>query len=100
MTDMEKMQAEAVSNARAMYRRRTPSYSANIQVQTQTKDKPEPEQTLPEAPAEAAADHKTPELLSSLFEDKEKTLILLLIILLSEDGADSAVLMALMYCII
>ncbi len=108
MTEMERMQAEAVNSARAMYRRRTPARSV-------------PVTTVPPAAGSSARIEKTeqpienadsgsistdeqsarqPGLLERLFDDKEKTLIILLIILLSEDGADPAVIMALMYTII
>ncbi|MBQ1388688.1 MAG: hypothetical protein IIY78_03585 [Clostridia bacterium] len=38
--------------------------------------------------------------LGFLFEDSERTLLILLIILLSEEGADAGLIMALMYCIL
>ena len=47
------------------------------------------------APFNAGAD-----ILDSFFKDKEKTLIMLLIAILSNDGADSSLILALMYLII
>ncbi len=96
MTDMEKMQAEAVSSARAMYRRRTPSTRT---VQSPPPPETEPPKTEPPPEVTDGAVTKT-DIFSSLFEDKEKTLIILLIALLSEDGADPGVIMALLYCIL
>ncbi len=40
------------------------------------------------------------DILDSFFKDKEKTLIMLLIAILSNDGADSSIILALMYLII
>ena len=91
------MQAEAVNNARAMYRRRTPAVTVQQTAQSapaHTNKEPDIE---PQPPPGSV---KKPDLLSPLFEDKERTLILLLLILLSEEGADSGALMALLYCIL
>lgn len=100
MTEMERMQNEAVSNARAMYRRRTPPHAVTLTPQqTETPALAEPPQkeqsTQPQQAKKPRAD-----ILAPLLEDKERTLIILLIILLSEDGADTGVILALMYCII
>lgn len=95
MTEMERMQAEAVNNARAMYRRRVP---------LRIEEKEAPPEPKEEKPPESAPDspESSPEkgLLGLLFEDKERTLLILLTILLSEENADPAVLLGLMYCLL
>lgn len=53
-----------------------------------------PEEKKPVAP------HARNDLLGALFEDKERSLILILILILSSENADSSVLLALMYLII
>ena len=100
MTDMERMQKEAVNSARAMYRRRTPVRQT---VQTEV---PEQGNSDTEASVKDTADTQAPEseiqhrsVFSTLFEDKERTLIILLIILLSEDNSDPGAVLALMYCL-
>lgn len=96
MTEMEKMQAEAVNSARAMYRRRTPMRLP----EKESEPKKEEPRELPEQSEQPAPPAPDGGLFSALFEDKERTLIILLIILLGEEKTDPGVLLALMYCLI
>ena len=97
MTEMERMQAEAVNHARAMYRRRTPAQAPQQPAETAKESAQQEELPLPPEAQEGSAKS---DLLAPLFEDKERTLILLLLILLGEEGADSGAMMALLYCIL
>ena len=92
-----------------MYRRRTPQHTAVIQstppqnVQEPAAENHEDDSCMPETAAgnvQQSSIDRPGDLLNVLWEDKEKTLIILLIILLSEDGADTGVILALMYCIL
>lgn len=54
----------------------------------------------PEEKKPVVAAHTHNDLLGSLFEDKERSLILILILILSSEKADSSLILALMYLII
>lgn len=99
MTDMQRMQEEAANNARAMYRRRSPSQHPTIRTE-KTPPAEETEKTPDERPENLSSETtvQKKDLLDSLFEDKERALLILLLILLTEDGADSGVILALLYC--
>ena len=55
---------------------------------------------LTEKSTENKAFSQSENLLDILFKDKEKSLIMILIIILANDGADSSLLLALMYLVI
>ena len=66
---------------------------------------PEARQPARETPAEEASQHpetppKPPGLLDTLMEDKEQSLILLLLIILMKDGADLNLILALLYLVL
>ena len=117
MNDLGKMQEEAVNSARAMYRRRTPqtpSDTAHISMTNskhQTPTEPSAPPNEPQAPPTepprnedaGVPPHEAPDKLggfiSSLLEDRERTLILIMIILLYEDNANIEMILALLYLI-
>ena len=92
MTEMERMQSEAVNSARAMYRRRTAAPNTAAVITESADNQPEP--TEPHKPSPGK------DVLSTLFEDKEKSLLLLLIVLLMDDTENTGAVLALMYCLI
>lgn len=128
MNDKEKMQAEAVNQAREMYSRRSPpfpqsGYNPNVKyIQNNSQSQSKPKITAADTSGSGAnqnmsnqkndsADEKSDDStisktfrrkdpLESFFADKEKTLIILLIALLNEEKASSSLLLALMYLII
>ena len=59
-----------------------------------------PEPPAPERPAAPEAPKKPPGLLDALMEDKEQSLILLLLVILMKDGADMDAILALMYLLL
>ncbi|MDP4120656.1 MAG: hypothetical protein Q8876_06350 [Bacillota bacterium] len=57
-------------------------------------------ESLHNTPAEKAKHHKSPDILDALFQDKERALLLILILVLSNESADPGLLLALMYLVI
>lgn len=123
MSDMDKMQQDAVNRAREMYSRRTPSYHAgtfpsgyngNIKRRVSAAHRSEEsfpqsepaneeniteEQDKPQENAEQSEVSKEESFLDTLLSDKERTLIILLLALLNEEKADTSLMLALMYII-
>ncbi len=84
--DMFKLQQDAIRRAKEVYSR-----SGNHNV---TRPGPLPQKNPPPAvnlPAEAK------DILSTLFQDKDKTLILSLLLLLADEGCDNNLLFTLIY---
>lgn len=123
MSDMDKMQQEAANRAKEMYSRRTPSYQSggfpsgyNGNMKRRTPPAQRKEESFPQSKAadeEKAIENKEEQhesktnmaesrgenFLDTLIADKERTLIILLLALLSEEGADNSLMLALMYII-
>lgn len=92
---MDTMETEALRRARDMQREIRPNQNPP---QPQPKKAPEP---APLTDAEPPKNAPVPFDASKLFEDKEKLLILLLIMILSsEEGTDPVLILALLYVII
>ncbi len=89
MTDMEKMQATAISNAKAMYKRssRPPEISENSERSEQNENSKQNEISEQNESKNMAV-------------DTEKIMIILLILLLGEDMEDSGIILALIYSIL
>ncbi|MBQ1546390.1 MAG: hypothetical protein IIZ59_02525 [Clostridia bacterium] len=106
--NLEKMQEEAVNSARAMYKRRTPQTQADsaqilvTDLPHETSDAPNDSQNnyntapVPDSPTQP---DKLGSFLSALLEDRERTLILIMIFLLYEDNANPELLLAMLYLI-
>lgn len=101
--DLFTLQQEALRRAREMHSRASPLHTPQPQQQRQQQQQP-PQQPI------NANDHKQvhnnkentiqekpPDLLEALFKDKDKTIILALLILLSGENGDNSLLFALMY---
>ena len=94
---MDKMQEDAMRRVREMQ-------SANSGRRPQQSPQPQPETSKSEENKELAqSNHQSnpqPDPLGGLFKDKEKLLILLLIMLLSEESTNVELTLALLYIII
>ena len=121
MSDIDnKRQQEAIDRAREMYSRRTPDYrqqgfpsgyNGNIKRRTSAQgnreEKTDHSEEVFEETDTAEAEHgqhkanEKPEetFLDMLLNDKERTLIILLLALLSEEKANTSLMLALMYII-
>lgn len=103
MMALDSLEQQALDRAARMYasydRRHSPR-SAEPPAKPEEKP-PVPEPQPQTAPAEA---HRAPQkpagLLDTLMEDKEQSLILLLLLILMKDGADMNAVLALMYLIL
>ena len=96
---LDKMQEDAMRRVREMQSAnsgRRLQQSPQPHIEPQKREEAENKEIIPKA-------HNTPEPkdpLSGLFKDKEKLLILLLIMLLSEEGTNVELTLALLYIII
>lgn len=90
---MDKMQEDALRRVREMQ-------SANSGRSPQQHPQPQPETPKSEENKELAQSNPQPDPLGGLFKDKEKLLILLLIMLLSEESTNVELTLALLYIII
>lgn len=90
--EMRKMQQEAVHRVQEMQSR------AQKHLQEEPKPKVPPEEKALQSPQESGIQPAT--LLDGLMKDSERTLILLLILLLFTDNADPSVIFSLLYLII
>ena len=111
--DFDKIQQEIMNRSRQMYRN-APNFHQNGQSRQQKANTPDngrahphaeqkPKQEQKQLHNEEASQEKntTPQgFMDILMADKERSLIILLIILLSEEHVDSTVILALMYLII
>lgn len=106
--DLNRMQADAVRRAREMQSRaRTPNRQAQQRAQSEAPQPAAPPQPQPPPPQEAApqpapvqdAPPAQPQksLLDNLFQDRERTIILALLILLSGENANHELMFALMF---
>ncbi len=97
--EMQKMQQEAIRRAQEMHRRA----GAHSRKEPEEPPKepprpPEPEEKSPPASLPLAADSGG--IFDTLFRDKEKTLILGILLLLMDEKTDNGLLLALMYLLI
>ena len=92
---MAGFEEEAFERARRMSHSR-PGGTPQREERREEPPKPKPEPPKPEPPAPP----KPPNVLETLFRDKEKSLILLLLLLLSDENNDPSLLFALMYLLI
>ena len=119
MSEIDRMQQDAIDRAREMYSRRTPSYNSggfpsgyngNIKRRTSSannrgesfpqNDNDTVENNAEDKPQETAPKETTSEsFLDTLLADKERTLIILLLALLNEEKANTSLMLALLYII-
>ena len=91
------LEQEAMDRVRRMYAgydRRPPSEDAP---RPHREPKPHPEPPHPKPPVMPDPPKKNNGLLDMLMQDKEQSLIMLLLVLMMKDGADMNLLLALMY---
>ena len=85
-------------------RRQPPRAAAPNRPAPQRRPDPPPKPPEPESPPEPEKPPEKPEkpagLLDQLMEDKEQSLLMLLLVILMKDGADMNTLLALMYLLI
>ena len=119
MSDIDRMQQDAIDRAREMYSRRTPAYNSggfpsgyngNIKRRTSSANSrgesfPQKERVTVENNADEV-EEKTEQtekpaesFIDTLFADKERTLIILLLVLLNEEKANTSLMLALLYII-
>ncbi|MFI3207237.1 MAG: hypothetical protein R3Y33_08300 [Clostridia bacterium] len=94
--DIKHMREDAIRRAREMYSRANPSAVSENTTQA-TEEKPINE-TLP--PEEEKSDNLNEDFLQSFFKDKERMLILALLVILSQEEGNNSLLFALMYLLI
>ena len=101
--DFNRMQADAVRRAREMQSRaRSPERRAQTRAAEPPAPPPEPEPEPQPAPppaeeSEPLAQQQQPSLLDNLFQDRERTIILALLILLSGEDSNHELMFALMF---
>lgn len=111
MANIDPMQQEAMRRVQAMQSRAVPQRQSKREEPPHTGlnrpveqlEKPEPEhksQTAESQSVSAHSENRGENVLDILFKDKEQNLILMLILLLAGDGADSSLLLALIYLLI
>lgn len=99
---MAGFEEEAFERARRMSHNR-PGGAAHREEHREEPPKPKPEPKPerppkpPEPPKPPAPKPKPPNVLETLFQDKEKSLILMLLMLLMDENADPTLLFTLMY---
>ena len=94
------LEQEAMDRVRRMYAgydRRPPSEDAP---RPHREPKPHPEPPHPKPPVMPDPPKKNNGLLDMLMQDKEQSLIMLLLVLMMKDGADMNLLLALLYLLI
>ena len=94
------LEQEAMERVRRMYSgydRRPPAVDMP---RPQPKPEPPKRPPEPEKPVIAHHEEKSGSLLDMLMQDKEQSLIMLLLVLMMKDGADMELLLALMYLLI
>ncbi len=106
MASMDNMQKEAMrrvqemqSKAHSQPEKNQNTTKVNHEKET-TYTKTEPLQNTPEKIPVVSSNGSVSNALDFLMKDKEKSLIMLLILLLANEGADNGLLLALMYLII
>lgn len=110
MANFDPIQQEAMRRVQAMQSRAVPKKHDNIQKpptpEASVREEPQNQQEINQAPPlvknQVSQDisSKDGNPLEVLFKDKEQNLILMLIILLAGDGADTSLLLALIYLLI
>ena len=95
---LEQEAMERVSRMYANYDRR-PQSRQNQQQQAPQPPAPEPKPDPPQSP-EPSAPKKQNGLMELLMQDKDQSLILLLLVLLMKDGADLNLMLALVYLLL
>ena len=100
--DFNRMQADAVRRAREMQSRaRSPERRAQTRAAEPPAPPPEPEPEPQPAPLPAEESEplaqQQPSLLDNLFQDRERTIILALLILLSGEDSNHELMFALMF---
>lgn len=102
--DIGRMQQEAVRRVRDMQQRakNMSASRANRQNQPahQEEPTPMPETSEFELPKQVSVEKKPNDILEGFFKDKEKSLILLLLVLLSGEEDNSGIMLALLYLLI
>ena len=101
--DMFSLQQEALRRAREMHSRAAPPPPPHPQqqrTQNQRREPPPPPREEKKEPPKPNHEEKPPDLLDVLFKDKDRTIILALLILLSGENGDNTLLYALMYLLL
>lgn len=98
-SDMSRMQQDAIRRVQEMQSR------AQQNIRSGTREPPrepprEPEPPRNELVTEHHAENPLSDIFGSLMQDKERTLILVLLLLLVDEKADTSLIFALMYLII
>ena len=96
---MPSFEEEAFERARRMSHSRQSS-ARREEVRAVDPPKPKPEPVAEPDKSEPVVQKPAPNMMETLFRDKEKSLILLLLLLLSDENNDPSLLFALMYLLI
>lgn len=95
----DSMQNDAVERLKQMYSKAQPQSSAP-QHRKQIETKSEEKVTVPTEKPSVVHTQKSENLLDFFMRDKEKSLILLLIVILMSEKADTSLILALMYLVL
>lgn len=106
--DIGRMQQEAVRRVRDMQQRAKNMSASRAnrqnqpahQAETPPMPEPESETSESESPKQISVEKKPNDILEGFFKDKEKSLILLLLVLLSGEEDNSGIMLALLYLLI
>lgn len=98
-SDMSRMQQEAIRRVQEMQSRAQQNIRSNTSEPPRNPPR-EPEPHRNELAAEHHAENPLSDIFGSLMQDKERTLILVLLLLLVDEKADTSLIFALMYLII
>lgn len=98
---MPSFEEEAFERARRMSHNR-PAATRREEPRVAEPPKPKPEpvpEPVPET-SQPAVQNKVPNMMETLFRDKEKSLIMLLLLLLTDENSDPSLVFSLMYLLI
>lgn len=105
--EMDKMQQEALRRMQEMQSRGKPVAVSNTTNEEQSHEKKQPPPiSAPDSvpihkkPEICNTENKQPSFFESIFQDKERSLILLLLLLLSTEKTDTGLILALVYLLI
>ncbi len=100
--DMFSLQQEALRRAREMHSRAVPPppHTGQQRNENRRPEPPHPQREEKPEPQKPPHEEKPPDLLDVLFKDKDRTIILALLILLGGENGDNTLLYALMYILL
>ncbi len=96
----DSMQNDAMERLRQMYSKAQPQNTKNKPITEVHQAEPAPENHQENKKSEEVHTKKSENILDIFMKDKEKSLILLLIVLLISEKADTSIVLALMYLIL